>query len=70
MNRAFFVLLLDVNNVHVSIKNWAHDDRPREKLLSKGREALSDAELIAILLGSGIKSRSALDIAKSILNTV
>ena len=70
MNRAFFVLLLNVNNAYVSIKNWAEDDRPREKLLSKGREALSDAELIAILLGSGIKSFSALDIAKSILNKV
>ncbi len=46
-----------------SIKNWAEDDRPREKMLLKGKIALSDAELIAILLGSGTSSRSALDVA-------
>jgi len=41
------------------IKNWSEDDRPREKLLSKGRSALSDAELIAILIGSGNREESA-----------
>lgn len=51
-----------------SIKNWAEDDRPREKLLRKGRFALSDAELLAILIGSGTKSVSALDLAKMILS--
>ena len=40
-------------NTIQSIKNWAIEDRPREKMLEKGREALSDAELIAILIGSG-----------------
>jgi DNA repair protein RadC len=36
-------------NKHLTIKAWAEDDRPREKLISKGRQALSDAELLAIL---------------------
>lgn len=49
------------------IKTWAEDDRPREKLLLKGRGALSDAELIAILLGSGSRDLSAVDLAKQML---
>jgi DNA repair protein RadC len=52
-----------------SIKNWAVDDRPREKLISKGKTALSNAELIAILIQSGTREASAIDIAKNILNT-
>ncbi len=51
------------------IKTWAEDDRPREKLLLKGRSALSDAELIAILLGSGSRELSAVDLAKHILSS-
>lgn len=51
-----------------SIKNWAADDRPREKLISKGKSALSNAELIAILIRTGTKEKSAIDIAKNILN--
>ncbi len=50
-----------------SIRNWAEEDRPREKLLLKGRAALSDAELLAILLGSGTAKLSAVDVAKLIL---
>lgn len=50
-----------------SIKNWSEDDRPREKLLLKGRAALSDAELIAILIGSGNTEESAVDLSKRIL---
>lgn len=50
-----------------SIKTWAEDDRPREKMLLKGKNALSDAELIAILLGSGTPARSALDLAQELL---
>ena len=50
-----------------SIKNWKEDDRPREKLVLKGKTALSDAELIAILIGSGNKQESAVDLAKRIL---
>lgn len=49
------------------IREWAEDDRPREKLLLKGRQSLSDAELIAILLGSGSKNESAVDLSKRIL---
>lgn len=52
----------------ISIKAWAEDDRPREKLLSKGRNSLSDAELIAILIGSGTPKESAVELSKRILN--
>jgi DNA repair protein RadC len=55
---------------HVSIKNWAEDDRPREKLLLKGKNALSDAELLALLLGTGNRNESAVDLAKAILHEV
>ncbi len=51
-----------------SIKQWAKDDRPREKLLMKGPETLSDSELLAILIVNGTRSKSALDLAKEILN--
>lgn len=57
------------DNKLVSIKSWAEEDRPREKLLLKGTTALSDAELIAILLGTGTPSMSAVDLAKKILQT-
>jgi len=50
-----------------SIKNWTEEDRPREKMLQKGAAALTDAELLAILISSGTKNRSALDLAKDIL---
>ena len=50
-----------------SIKEWAKDDRPREKLLSKNPTALSDSELIAILIRSGTPDRSAVEVAKEIL---
>lgn len=50
-----------------SIKNWSEDDRPREKLFQKGRAALSDAELIAILINKGSKEESAVDLSKRIL---
>lgn len=55
--------------VKLSIKAWADDDRPREKLILKGRSSLSDAELIAILIGSGSRNESAVDLAKRILQT-
>lgn len=51
----------------LNIKSWAAEDRPREKLLLKGTAALSDAELIAILLGTGTSAMSAVDVAKSML---
>ncbi len=50
-----------------SIKNWSEDDRPREKLVSKGRATLSNAELIAILIGSGSREESAVSLSKKIL---
>ena len=50
-----------------SIKNWAKDDRPREKLLSKTAAALSDSELLAILVHHGTREKSAVDLAKEIL---
>lgn len=53
-----------------SIKNWSHDDRPREKLRDKGRSSLSDAELIAILLGSGNRNENAVALSKRILASV
>lgn len=52
---------------YLSIKNWAEDDRPREKVLHKGIASLSDAELLAILISSGTKERSAIDLAKDVL---
>ena len=52
---------------HLTIKSWAEDDRPREKMLSKGRSALSDSELLAILIATGSSKKSALDLAKECL---
>ncbi|MEZ7497380.1 DNA repair protein RadC [Flavobacterium sp. Arc3] len=49
------------------ITHWSEDDRPREKLMLKGKSALSDAELIAILIGSGSRSESAVELSKRIL---
>ena len=54
-------------NTFFSIKNWNEDDRPREKMLQKGRIALSDAELIAILIGSGSRNESAVSLSQRIL---
>jgi DNA repair protein RadC len=50
-----------------SIKYWAEDDKPREKLMLKGKHILSDAELIAILIGSGSRNESAVELSKRIL---
>lgn len=58
------------DDTYVSIKNWSDDDKPREKLRLKGKHALSNAELLAILLGSGSRSKSAVDLAKDILRSV
>lgn len=54
----------------LNIKDWSPEDRPREKLLSRGSSALTDAELIAILLGSGTAKMSAVELAKFIMATV
>lgn len=52
----------------LTIKQWKEEDRPREKLVLKGVDSLSDAELIAILIGSGNRNESAVGLAKKILN--
>ncbi len=52
---------------YTSIKNWSEADRPREKLINKGIAALSDSELIAILIGSGNKNKSAVELSREIL---
>ena len=52
------------------IKSWAEEDRPREKMMQKGRAALSDAELIAILLGSGTTKLTAVDVGMLMLQAV
>lgn len=53
----------------MKIKDWAEDDRPREKLLSKGISSLSDAELLAIIIGSGNTSETAVELSKRILQS-
>ena len=53
-----------------SIKNWSQDDQPREKLRDKGKSTLSDAELVAILISSGSREESAVDLCKRILASV
>jgi DNA repair protein RadC len=53
-----------------SIKEWAADDRPREKMIVKGKAALSNAELIAILIGSGNSELSAVELSRVILDSV
>ena len=58
---------MDDNN---SIKNWAEDDKPREKLMLKGKSALSDAELLAILIGSGSRNETAVGLCQRILKSV
>lgn len=53
--------------IYQSIPNWAKDDRPREKMMLKGKNSLSDAELIAILIGTGAGTKSAVDLARELL---
>jgi len=69
--RGFFIFKVQFQTLKYSargsIKSWAEDDRPREKLLSKGCSALSDAELVAILLGSGNRDMSAVELAQVVL---
>jgi DNA repair protein RadC len=56
-------------NNHVAIHHWAEDDRPREKLINKGKNSLSDAELLAIILSSGSRNESAVQLSQRILGT-
>ena len=64
MGSLFFIRTL-MNGI--SIKNWREEDRPREKMLERGSEALTDAELLAILLRTGSRAKNALDIARELL---
>lgn len=57
-----------MNTTNLSIKTWSEDDRPREKMMLKGRSSLTNAELLAILIGSGNKYETAVDVAKKVLN--
>ena len=54
--------------INLSIRNWAVEDRPREKMMTKGLQSLSDSELIALLIGSGTKKTSAVELARQIMN--
>lgn len=58
------------NKPKLNIKDWAEEDRPREKMLLKGVASLSDAELLGILIGSGNKSETAVELAQRILHSV
>jgi DNA repair protein RadC len=51
----------------ISIRDWPESDRPREKLLKVGAASLSEAELLAILLGTGVRGRNALDLARDLI---
>ena len=57
-------------NKHLNIKEWKEEDRPREKFLLKGAQSLSDAELLAIIIGSGNASESAVELSQRILHSV
>ena len=59
---------MEEESSHFSIKDWSLNDRPREKLLHKGSASLSDAELIAILIGSGTRKMSAVQLSRIIVN--
>ena len=61
---------MTLKKTKLSIKSWAENDRPREKMMTKGAVSLSDAELIAILIGSGNRNESAVSLARRILQTV
>jgi DNA repair protein RadC len=59
-----------MENSPFPITNWSEEDKPREKLMNKGKAALSDAELIAILIGSGSRNESAVELSKRILASI
>jgi DNA repair protein RadC len=59
---------LNTHDHKIGIKSWAEEDRPREKLSAQGRRSLTDAELIAILIGSGSRNETAVELSKRILH--
>ncbi|MEE0520898.1 MAG: DNA repair protein RadC [Bacteroidaceae bacterium] len=60
---------LEEQQTFTPIKEWAEEDRPREKLMAKGPEALTNAELLAILIGNGTAKMSAVDLMREVLNS-
>lgn len=70
--RLYYTSMRTMNQYSTSIpiKQWAEADRPREKMLLQGKQNLSDAELLAIILGSGSREETALDLSKRILSSV
>ncbi len=70
MNKLEKLPPLSISEERASIKAWAEEDRPREKMMLKGKAALSDAELIAILIGSGSVEANAIVLAQRILDSV
>jgi len=68
--RNLIIYFIKMEQPNFSIKHWSEDDKPREKLMLKGKSVLSDAELIAILIGSGSRNESAVDLSKRILASV
>lgn len=70
LSLAIFVSIMETYEkpLHMAIRSWAEEDRPREKLLAQGRRALTDAELIAILIGSGSRNESAVELSRRILS--
>jgi DNA repair protein RadC len=68
-NISFLSLTMENMPESFSIKTWADDDKPRKKLLLRGRAVLTDAELLAILIGSGSREDSALSLARKILKS-
>ena len=66
----FYLAFMSQDADYFSIKDWSENDRPREKLLQKGSSALSEAELIAILIGSGTRKMSAVELSRLILKDV
>jgi DNA repair protein RadC len=59
----------NINKPHTPIKEWAEDDRPREKMMLNGASALSKTELLAILINHGTRNRSAMELARDLLDT-
>jgi len=67
-NKTFTLTSVKTYDNKIGIKSWAEEDRPREKLSGQGRRALTDAELIAILIGSGNREETAVELSKRILH--
>src|SRR6201989_2072814 len=68
MTKVLYINLVKPYETKIGIKAWAEEDRPREKLSGQGRRALTDAELIAILIGSGSRDETAVELSKRILH--